>query len=62
MIVKCEKGKHYYDTAKHRICPFCSIVYEKNVTALQKNKYTEEALTETETMHDSDRKVTEDSV
>ena len=62
MIVKCEKGKHYYDAAKHRACPFCSIVYEKKVTALQKNKDTEEALTETETMHDSDRKVTEDSV
>lgn len=23
MIIKCEKGKHYYETERHTSCPFC---------------------------------------
>lgn len=62
MIIKCERGKHYYNTAEHRKCPFCTMVYETNATPLQKDENTGEALTETETMHDLDRKETGDSV
>ena len=29
MIIKCEKGKHYYNTVEHSVCPFCVQVEKK---------------------------------
>ncbi|MGN0389721.1 MAG: hypothetical protein ACI4L2_02820 [Wujia sp.] len=39
MIIKCEKGKHYFDRDRFKDCPFCmeaeKIAGEKNRESLQ---------------------------
>ncbi len=56
MIIKCEKGKHYYNTVEHSVCPFCKRLYETNSIPLWTENNSSEAMTETETMSEADRK------
>lgn len=56
MIIKCEKGKHYYNTVEHSVCPFCMRLRETNATPLRIENNSGEAMTETETMLEPDRK------
>ena len=56
MIIKCEKGKHYYNTVEHSVCPFCKRLYETNSTSLRTENNSGETMTETETMLEPDRK------
>ncbi|MBO4951425.1 MAG: hypothetical protein J6C99_00765 [Lachnospiraceae bacterium] len=56
MIIKCEKGKHYYNTDMHAACPFCMRLRETDATPWQTGNSFAEAMTETETMLETDRK------
>lgn len=56
MIIKCEKGKHYYNTDMHATCPFCMRLRETNSTPLRTENNSAEAMTKTETMLEPDRK------
>ena len=57
MILKCEKGKHYYNAEIYAACPFCAMISENNQgghpiqgkgDSVKENPHT--ALTETETI------------
>lgn len=58
MIIKCEKGKHYYETERHTSCPFCMKLREISTPSLQTKENSAESMTETETLLKSDRKKT----
>ena len=50
MITKCEKGKHYYNTVEHSVCPFCVQVEKKiNEQKSELNKQEDESICITET-------------
>ena len=50
MIIKCEKGKHYYNTVEHSVCPFCVQVEKKiNEQKSELNKQEDESICITET-------------
>lgn len=48
MIIKCEKGKHYYNTDMHAACPFCMRLRETDATPWQTGNSFAEAMTETD--------------
>lgn len=51
MIIKCERGKHYYNTAEHRKCPFCVQVQKQiNEQKRELNKRGDESICLTETI------------
>ena len=50
MIIKCEKGKHYYNTVEHSEYPFCVQVEKKiNEQKSELNKQEDESICITET-------------